>query len=154
MALVLFFISDPAVALSKMKRITRVDGVVAAYAWDIFRGGLPMEPLHALLRERGIEYPLPPSKAVSQIGAMERLWNKAGLVEVSTRSFQVKRTFENFYEYWAVSSLGPSVAGVLKDLETSTLNEIKYDLVRSLYKDAQDQIITYASANAVKGRKI
>ena len=114
-------------------RIIKVHGMVTTYAWEVLRGGLSMEKFHALLRERGIEYPLVPSKAVSQIGEMERLVNKAGLVRVSTKSSE--RTFENFDEYWAVSSLGLSVVGVLKDLEASTLNKIKYDLVRSLHKD-------------------
>ena len=153
MALVIFFVSDPEVGLSEIKKITKFDGVVAAYAWDVFGGGLPLEPLPALLRELRIEYPLPPSKEVSPLSAIEHLWKNTGLVEVSTTSFPAERTFENFEEYWAVSSLGPSVAGVLKDLEASTLNEIKYDLKKSLHKDAKVQIVTYASANTVKGIK-
>ena len=153
MALVLFFVPDPDLGLSEMKRITRVDGLVAAYAWDVLGGGLPMEPLHTLLRDRGIEYPLPPSKEVSQIDAMERLWKNAGLAAVYTTSFQVERTFKDFDEYWTVSSLGPSVAGVLENIEASTLGEIKYDLERSLQKDTHGRIVTLASANAVKGIK-
>ena len=153
MALVLFFVPDPELGLNEMKRITKVDGLVAAYAWDVLGGGLPMEPLHALLRERGIEYPLPPSKEVSQIDEMERLWTNAGLAAVYTTSFQVERTFKDFDEYWTVSSLGPSVAGVLKNIEASTLGEIKYDLERSLQKDTHGRIVTLASANAVKGIK-
>ena len=153
MALVLFFVPDPELGLSEMKRITKVDGLVAAYAWDVLGGGLPMEPLHTLLRDRGIEYPLPPSKEVSQIDAMERLWKNAGLAAVYTTSFQVERTFKDFDEYWTVSSLGPSVAGVLENIEASTLGEIKYDLERSLQKDTHGRIVTLASANAVKGIK-
>ena len=94
-------------------RITKVHGMVTTYAWDVLRGGLLMEKLHALLRERGIEYPLVPSKEVSQIDEMERLVNNAGIVKVSTTSSE--RPFENFDKYWAVSSLGLSVVGVLKD---------------------------------------
>ena len=153
MALVLFFVPDPELGLSEMKRITKVDGLVAAYAWDVLGGGLPMEPLHTLLRDRGIEYPLPPSKEVSQIDAMERLWKNAGLAAVHTTSFQVERTFKDFDEYWTVSSLGPSVAGVLENIEASTLGEIKYDLERSLQKDTHGRIVTLATANAVKGIK-
>ena len=37
-------------------------GLITAYAWDGLGGGLPMEPLHAILRKRGIPYALPPSK--------------------------------------------------------------------------------------------
>ena len=154
MALVLFFVPDPALGLSEMKRITQVDGLVAAYVWDVLGGGLPMEPLHALLRDRGIEYPLPPSKEVSQIDAMESLWKNAGFTAVSTTSFQVERTFKDFDEYWSVSSIGPSVAGVLKNLKASTLQEIKHDMENCLKRDDEDRIVTFASANAVKGVKI
>ena len=45
------------------------------------------------------------------------------------------------------------MAGVLENIEASTLGEIKYDLERSLQKDTQGRIVTLASANAVKGIK-
>jgi ubiquinone/menaquinone biosynthesis C-methylase UbiE len=61
MALVILFVPDPAKGVAEMKRVVRSGGLVAAYAWDIFGGGFPLEPVHAVLRAKGIEYPLPPS---------------------------------------------------------------------------------------------
>ena len=153
MALVLFFVPKPATGVREMTRITKAGGVIAAYAWDVLGGGLPMEPLHSILRERGIEYPLPPSKEVSQLHVMQQLWEDAGLEAIETTTFQVQRTFANFDDYWSVNSVGPSVAGVLKNLTPSTLEEIKRDLGKVLKRDDTNRIVSVASANAVKGAK-
>ncbi|MBT6534424.1 MAG: class I SAM-dependent methyltransferase, partial [Marinovum sp.] len=153
MALVLFFVPKPATGVGEMTRITKAGGVIAAYAWDVFGGGLPMEPLHSILRERGIKYPLPPSKEASQLNVMQQLWEDAGLEATETTTFQVERTFADFDDYWSVNSVGPSVAGVLKNLTPSTLEEIKRDLRKVLKRDDTNRIVSVASANAVKGAK-
>ena len=153
MALVLFFVPDPTKGISEMKRVVKSDGVIAAYAWDVLGGGLPVEPLHAILRDRDIKYPLSPSKEASQLHVMEQLWAETGLEEIETTSFQVKRTFSDFDEYWTVNSHGPSVANVLKALPHSILEEIKCDLENVLKRDGENRIVSVASANAVKGIK-
>ena len=153
MALVLFFVPDPAKGISETKRVVKSDGVIAAYAWDVLGGGLPIEPLHAILRDRDIKYPLPPSKEASQLHVMEQLWAETGLEEIETTSFQVKRTFSDFDEYWAVNSHGPSVANLLKDLPHFILEGIKCDLENVLNRYDENRIVSVASANAVKGIK-
>ena len=112
-----------------------------------------MEPLRKIMREMGIEYPLPPSLEASQKRVMKEIWTNLGISEVETRTFDVKRSFNNFNDYWSISSVGPSVAGTLKSLSTETVNEIKLKLNASLERDAENNIITYAFANAVKGIK-
>ena len=42
MALVIFFVPDPAKGLSEMARVLRPGGTMAAYAWDMFGGGFPL----------------------------------------------------------------------------------------------------------------
>ena len=153
MALVIFFVPDPKKGVAEMLRVTKPGGIVAAYAWDVTSGGLPMEPLHKIMREMGIEYPLPPSLEASQKTVMKEIWTNLGISEVETTTFDVKRSFKNFNEYWSISSVGPSVAGTLKSLSTETVNEIKLKLNASLERDAENNIITYAFANAVKGIK-
>jgi ubiquinone/menaquinone biosynthesis C-methylase UbiE len=44
MALVIFFVPDPGKGVAEMSRVVRPGGVVAAYAWDMFGGGFPLEP--------------------------------------------------------------------------------------------------------------
>ena len=153
MALVLFFVPEPAIGVGEMKRITKSGGLITAYSWDVLGGGLPMEPLHAILRKRGIQYALPPSKEASQLHVMRQLWEEAGLNSIETTSFEVTRKFADFDDYWTVNSLGPSVAGLLKKLSPSTLEDIKRDLENVLERDDANRIVSVAAANAVKGIK-
>ena len=44
MALVIFFVPEPAKGLAEMARVVRPGGLVAAYAWDMYGGGLPLAP--------------------------------------------------------------------------------------------------------------
>jgi len=50
MALVLFFVPEPAVGLAEMKRVVKPGGTVAAYVWDVFEEGLPISEFHNELR--------------------------------------------------------------------------------------------------------
>src|SRR5437868_5948653 len=45
MALVIFFLPDPAKGVAEMFRVVRPGGLVAAYAWDVAGGGLPGRPM-------------------------------------------------------------------------------------------------------------
>ena len=45
MALVIFFVPDPAKGVAEMVRVVRPGGIVAAYAWDMRGGGFPFEPI-------------------------------------------------------------------------------------------------------------
>ena len=54
MALVLFFVSDPAKGVAEMKRVVCPGGTVASYVWDMFGGGVPLEPIQAEMRALGV----------------------------------------------------------------------------------------------------
>ena len=86
MALVIFFVPDPAKSVAEMVRVVVSGGSVATYAWDMFGGGFPVEPIQAELRAMGVEYSLPPSSDAS--GWMP-CWNY-GRAQVSMRSEQNK----------------------------------------------------------------
>ena len=45
MALVIFFVPEPAKGVAEMARVVRPGGTVAAYAWDMLGGGFPLEPI-------------------------------------------------------------------------------------------------------------
>ncbi len=54
MALVLFFVSDPAKSIFEMRRVTRPGGTVAAYVWDVLNDASPMAPIEAEMKGRGV----------------------------------------------------------------------------------------------------
>ena len=153
MALVIFFVPDPKKGVTEMARVTKPGGILAAYAWDVISGGLPMEPMHKIMREIGIKYPLPPSIEASQKSEMKKLWKNIGMKEVETSTFHVERSFKSFEEYWAISSLGPSVIGALNELSSEVVDGIKLKLNETLERDKDNNIVSRAFANAVKGIK-
>jgi SAM-dependent methyltransferase len=53
MALVIFFVPEPAQGVAEMARVVRPGGVGAAYAWDMEGGGFPMTPILAEVRALG-----------------------------------------------------------------------------------------------------
>ena len=101
--LVLNFVPDPASALAEMKRVTRVEGMVAGYVWD-YASGMEMmryfwdaaSELDTRAREldEAIRFPL---FTHSGLGA---LWNGAGLRKVEAVSLEVPTVFHDFDDYW------------------------------------------------------
>ena len=85
MALVIFFVPDPAKGVAEMARVVRPGGTVAAYAWDILGGGFPQEPIWIEMRAMGLTPVNPPSVEASRIDAMRELWRGAGFDAVETR---------------------------------------------------------------------
>lgn len=61
MALVIFFVREPAKGVAEMVRVTRQGGTVSAYAWDVLGGGLPSEPILSEMRATGLKTPSPPA---------------------------------------------------------------------------------------------
>src|SRR5262245_47900224 len=96
MALVIFFVPDPAKGVAEMTRVVRRGGAVAAYAWDMLGGGFPAEPILAEMRAMAVTPPSPPSVGASRMEALQALWTGAGLEAITTREIIVQRTFADF----------------------------------------------------------
>jgi SAM-dependent methyltransferase len=58
MALVIFFVPDPARGVAEMARVVTKGGIVATYVWDITGGGSPSEPILSEMRP-GLHAPEP-----------------------------------------------------------------------------------------------
>ena len=152
MALVLFFVPDPAKGVAEMARVVKPGGSVSAYAWDILGGGFPQERVFNALRAMGHTPTQPPSSDASRREAMDALWRGAGLVDVETRVITVERTYDSFDDLWGTLMTSPSVKASMAKMSPAQGEELK-DRVRSAFPAAADGRITYpAWANAVKGR--
>jgi SAM-dependent methyltransferase len=152
MPLVIFFVPDPAGGVAEMARVVCTGGTVTAYAWDMEGGGFPYEALHDEMRGLGVAVPTPPSPEASRIDAMRDLWTGAGLDAVETREINVRRTFNDFDDYWATVQGGPSVGPRLAALASEQLARLRARMRERLPADSAGRITCNARANAVKGR--
>lgn len=153
MALVLFFVPDPAKGVAEMARVVKPGGTVSAYVWDSLAGGSPAEPVVAELRGMGFTPPTPPSEAASRLDAMDTLWRNAGLEAIDTKVITISRTFRDFEEFWSLSITAPRVAPVVAGLKPDEAETLKARLRTRLPPDAGGRITYGAWANAITGRK-
>jgi ubiquinone/menaquinone biosynthesis C-methylase UbiE len=152
MALVIFFVPDPAKGVAEMVRVVRPSGMVAAYAWDILGGGFPLEPIRIEMRAMGLTVLSPPNSEASRIEVLRDLWTGAGLDEVEMREITVQRTFADFENFWAISLSAPSMRSVIATMASNDIELLKVRVRAALPADAMGGITYSARANAVKGR--
>src|SRR5262249_35985203 len=152
MALVLFFVPEPAVGVAEMCRAVGAGGVVAAYHWDILGGGFPLADIGAEMRALGTPPRLPPSVAASTLDASAALWSEAGLREVQTRQFTVQRRFGSFDDYWNSGATSNTLRPMFESMSSDELALIK-SRVRSRVHAGDGALTLSARANAVCGIK-
>jgi len=152
MALVIFFVPEPAKGVAEMARVVGPGGIVAAYAWDMHGGGFPLEPIRIEARAMNVKLPAPPSAGASRMDALRELWTNAGLEAVETREIAVQRTFADFDDFW-ITSLGSSLLGpAVAAMAAADVETLKARVRARMPADAKGRITYGARANAVKGR--
>jgi ubiquinone/menaquinone biosynthesis C-methylase UbiE len=152
MALVIFFVPDPAKGVAEMARVVRPGGTVAAYAWDMLGGGFPLQPVQAEMRAMGLKPPMPPSVEAARMDALRELWTSADLDTVETREIAVNRSFADFEDFWTTSLLGPSLRAAVATMPPDDVERLKTGVRGRLTADATGRITCSARANAIKGR--
>jgi SAM-dependent methyltransferase len=152
MALVIFFVPDPAKGVAEMARVVGPGGTVATYAWDMLGGGFPQEQIRVEMRAMGLTPPVPPSSDASRMEALRDLWTGAGLEAVETREITVQRTFADFDDFWTTNLLGASIGPIVAAMASGEAELLKTRVRARLPADATGRITYVARANAVKGR--
>jgi hypothetical protein len=152
MALVIFFVPEPAKGVAEMARVVSPGGTVAAYAWDITGGGFPLEPIRAEMRGMGMTPMNPPSVDAARMDALRTLWTGAGIRDVETREISVRRTFADFDDFWTSSLVGPAIGPTIAAMPASDAELLKARVRARVPADASGRITYGARANAVKGR--
>jgi len=152
MALVLFFVPDPAAGVVQMCKAVRPGGTVAAYHWDILAGGFPLAAIGAELRSFGLEAKLPPSVQASTLDASRKLWEDAGLHEVRTTQITVERSFANFEDYWTSAASSNTLRSAFDSMTAEMLGQLKAR-VRERLQAGEGTLVVSARANAVCGVK-
>ena len=152
MALVLFFVPDPAKGVAEMMRVVCPGGTVANYVWDMLGGGVPLEPIQVEMRAMGVTPLLPPRSDASRMEALRDLWAGAGLDAIETREITVQRTFTDFDDFWTTTLRGSSVGPTIGAMALGDVELLKRRVRTRLPPDATGRITYGARANAVKGR--
>ena len=125
MALVIFFVPDPAKGVAEMMRVVCPGGTVANYVWDMLGGGFPLEPIQVEMRAMGVTPLLPPRSDASRMEALRGLWTGAGLDAVETREITVQRTFADFDDFWTTTLLGSSVGPTIAAMAPGDIELLK-----------------------------
>ena len=150
MALVLFFVPQPARGVSEMVRAVQPGGVVAAYHWDILGGGFPFAAIGHAVKEAGGSPRLPPSVEASTLEASEALWRGAGLERVEVTSFTVQREFRNFEEYWDSAATSNTLRPMFAEFDAHGITALRA-ATRKRLGDIGGSLLVSARANAVRG---
>jgi SAM-dependent methyltransferase len=153
MALVIFFVPEPARGIAEMVRVIRPGGGVCAYAWDLLGGGFPYFELQDEMARMGHQPLWPPRVEAARIDALRQSWMDAGLVDVETHELVVQRTYADFAAFWAAARKGPGIGPRLAQLPGGGADELKDRLRRRLLPAKDGSITVDGRANAVRGRR-
>ena len=151
MALVIFFVLDPAKGVAEMARVVRPGGSVSAYAWDIPGNGAPVGPIRSEMLAMGLNPPVPPSFEASRIDALRTLWTDAGLENIETRKIVVERTFADFDDFWTTNIMGPGISSMISAMPVKDTEELKVRVKARLPAEPTGRVVSRARANVVKG---
>lgn len=153
--LALNFVPDATAAVAEGVRVAARGAVVAAYVWDYAEGmqlmrhfwaaAADVDPAGADLDE-GTRFPL------CRPEPLRRLWQAAGLADVTVRPIDVPTAFASFDDYWRPFLGGQGAApGYLATLPRSRQEAIRHAVRVRLPVAADGSIALTARAWAVRG---
>lgn len=153
MALVIFFVPDPAAGVAEMARVVCPGGIVAAYVWDMMGGGHPLELMHAEMNAMGFTPLHPPRSDITDLDSLRALWKSAALAEIETREIMTQRTYTDFEAYWTTSIRAATVRQTIAAMDLREVEVLKQRMRRKLARDTSGHITCTARANAIRGTR-
>jgi len=151
MALVLFFVPEPAGAIAEMQRVVKKGGIVSAYTWDILNGGAPWNTLQQALCDMGYQQNFPPSSEASKIEVGSKLWVDAGLSEVCVDVFEIEQMFNSVDEAFDAGRQLPTMKETIDDLSDDDLSDLKQRVRKVWDPHDKGSFTIQGRANAVMG---
>ena len=152
-ALVLNFIPDRQQALSEMRRVASLGGMVAGYVWDFAAELSPSWPLRSTMSQIGVYVSPVPGAHDTGFAALNSMFGRAGFDAVDIRSIEVTVRFADFDDFWEAQT--PSYSPIAKTIAAMSASE-RARLMRAVRSTlpvgAGGEIEYLARANAVKGR--
>lgn len=147
--LVFNFVPDPGKALSELRRVVCLGGVVAAAVWE-YAGGMEMLRVFwdaATKLDVSSQHLDEGQMPLCRAGELHSLWDTAGLTLVSEEVLTISMEFNTFDEFWSPFLLGQGPAGAYVNHLASTVR-LRSELETML---GSGPIRLKASARAVRG---
>jgi len=153
--LALNFFPDIDRALSEMKRVSKQNGVVAAYVWDysgrmdflryFWDAAYQTDP-ESRVYDEGLRFPICHQENLA------RHFSKAGFKEVETSFIDIETVFADFEDYWKpfLGGQGPA-PGFLLSLSQQSQNNLKEKILDRINYEPDGSIKLTARALVVKG---
>ncbi|MET0296371.1 MAG: methyltransferase domain-containing protein [Microbacterium sp.] len=147
-SLVVHFMTDAALGVREMVRVTRGGGLVAACVWDMEGARAPHSVfLRAVREESGAPQRLRPG---TRRGDLATLLRAAECVDVDETELTVEASYEDFDEWWDVHTLGVgSSGGALETLDTAAVERVRRSALDVV---GPGPITVSATAWAARGR--
>lgn len=153
MALVIFFVPEPARGVAEMARVVRPGGSVSAYAWDLPGGGFPYAVLQEEMAALGLPTIGPPSPEAARLDVLQSLWSEAGLEDVETCRYTVERSFDDFDAWRRIARQGPRIAPSLSGVSSDASDALWARVKARLAPGPAGRFTCRATAHAVRGRR-